>query len=128
LSVRNQGILETCFHVSYAPLLLCLQRSGMISGRRLLEAGTTTQRGFMPATIPGLLQTPEYARHVFEQLAVSSDGRPPTVEEAVRLRMRRQEVLRVPGKRFHILLTEAPLHYSTTVWYHPTRCAHSLRG
>lgn len=75
------------------------------------EAEATTQRGFMPATIPGLLQTPEFARRIFERNAEKLEGAPDTIDEAVLLRMRRQEVLRSPGKTFHIVMTEAPLHY-----------------
>jgi hypothetical protein len=74
------------------------------------EAKTTTQRGFVPVAIPGLLQTPEYARRVFENNATFGEV-PATVDEAVRLRMQRQEVLNAPEKSFHIVMTEAPLHY-----------------
>lgn len=78
-----------------------------------LEAETTIFRGFVCSAIPGLLQTPEYARNIFERLAALHRV-PAEVDEAVRLRMQRQEILHRTGKKFHIVLTEAVLHYSIT--------------
>lgn len=58
--------------------------------------------------VPGLLQTAEYAKHVL--LAVASlHGGGQDVSEAVRTRMRRQQVLYEPDKTVEILLTEAAL-------------------
>jgi transcriptional regulator with XRE-family HTH domain len=76
-----------------------------------LEAETTTFRGFVAALIPGLLQTPEYARSSFEYDAALHRV-PPEVDEAVRLRMQRQDALHARGKLFHIVLTEAALRYT----------------
>ncbi|MBO8186622.1 helix-turn-helix domain-containing protein [Streptomyces spirodelae] len=60
------------------------------------------------AVIPGLVQTPEYARHVItrysELLAPAGD-----IEAAVRARMKRQEWLYEPGRRLHVLIWEAAL-------------------
>jgi len=75
-----------------------------------LDARTRLFRAFEPTFIPGLLQTPEYARARFTQsiavFKVRND-----IDEAVRTRVRRQEVLYQPGKRFHFVLTEAALRY-----------------
>jgi transcriptional regulator with XRE-family HTH domain len=71
---------------------------------------TKLYRAFEPANIPGLLQTPEYARARFAQ-AVMVHRVPNDVNEAVRLRMQRQEMLYRPDKRFHFVLTEATLRY-----------------
>ncbi|MFE4692921.1 helix-turn-helix domain-containing protein [Streptomyces sp. NPDC056749] len=70
---------------------------------------TTKWRGYETSVIPGLFQTPDYARHVF--LHGSSVHRSPQdTEDAVRARMRRQDVLYESGKTFRVLLWEAALH------------------
>jgi hypothetical protein len=65
---------------------------------------------FEPAVIPGLLQTPEYARARFAQ-AVMVHKVPNDINEAVQMRMRRQEMLYHQDRRFHFVLTEAALRY-----------------
>ncbi len=70
---------------------------------------TTTWRGYETGVIPGLFQTPDYARHLFLANAALHDS-PRDTEEAVRARMRRQEVLYEPGKSFRVLVWEAALH------------------
>ena len=67
-------------------------------------------RVFEPATIPGLLQTAEYARARFAE-GISLFKVPNDVDEAVRARMQRQELLYRADKRFHFVLTEAALRY-----------------
>jgi len=62
--------------------------------------------------VPGLLQTADYARHVMETMVALREV-PDDVAEGVRLRMRRQEVLYDPAKRFRFLLTEAALRTRT---------------
>lgn len=74
------------------------------------DAGTKLYRVFESAFIPGLLQTSEYARARFAR-AVIVHKTPNDVNEAVRVRMQRQEVLYRPEKRFHFVLTEAALRY-----------------
>lgn len=73
-----------------------------------LEGNATLDRTFQPDLIPGLLQTPDYARHVFTALATLRDT-PNDIEAAVRLRMQRQAVLYDRAKQFRFLLTEAAL-------------------
>ncbi|WP_327582451.1 helix-turn-helix domain-containing protein [Nonomuraea sp. NBC_00507] len=75
-----------------------------------LEAGATHIRAFETTVVPGLLQTPDYARHRIAQ-SVERHGLPDDVDEGVRGRMQRQEVLYRPGKRLHFVLTEAVLRY-----------------
>lgn len=72
------------------------------------EAGTTLLRAFEPATVPGLLQTPDYARAVLDGI-VEQYGVVDDVDEAVRTRMRRQEALYRPGRRHRFMLTESAL-------------------
>lgn len=88
-------------------------RSGTAQRQRVnipLEAYAALVRVFVPDLVPGLLQTAEYARHVFARL-VNLHGIPNDVEAGTRTRMRRQQVLYDPAKRFRFLLTEAALHY-----------------
>lgn len=70
---------------------------------------TATMRGYEATVIPGLFQTPEYARNL---LAVNAAlmGSPRDTDEAVAARMRRQAVLYEPGKLFRVLVWEAALH------------------
>ena len=88
-------------------------RSGLKSHQTelaALDAKTRLFRALECTFIPGLLQTAEYARARFDQsvkvLQVASD-----VGEAVQARIRRQEMLYRPDKRFHFVLTEAALRY-----------------
>jgi transcriptional regulator with XRE-family HTH domain len=88
-------------------------RAGLRSHQKeLIEEDEKTRqyRVFESTFIPGLLQTPEYARARFEQ-AVMLHKTPNDVNEAVRERMRRQEILYSPDKQFHFVLTEAALRY-----------------
>jgi hypothetical protein len=75
-----------------------------------LEARATLIRVFTPEMVPGLLQTPDYARHVFDRLA-TLHGTPNDVEDGVKVRMHRQRVLYDSRKRLRFLLTEAALRY-----------------
>ncbi|WP_131786520.1 helix-turn-helix domain-containing protein [Protofrankia symbiont of Coriaria ruscifolia] len=75
-----------------------------------LDARTHTFRVFEPSTIPGLLQTAEYARARFTE-GVLLFKTPNDVDYAVRTRMQRQELLYRRDKLFHFVLTEAVLRY-----------------
>lgn len=90
------------------------QLAGGIRGRQevgvKLTDATKAIRGLEVSRIPGLFQTPEYARVVFDGLAQFRGLRPAT-EEAVEARMRRQEALYDPDKSFHFVLCEAALHH-----------------
>ncbi|HEY1622562.1 MAG TPA: helix-turn-helix transcriptional regulator [Streptosporangiaceae bacterium] len=87
------------------------------SGQRLhqvalaeTEAEAESVRNFENVMVPGLLQTPGYARSMLsERLAdiTSVDD----VDDAVAGRMQRQHALYNSGKRFHFIITEAALRY-----------------
>lgn len=74
------------------------------------ESRATVMRAFEPAVVPGLLQTPDYARRRLAQ-SVRRHGVPDDVDEGVRVRMQRQEILYRADKRFHFVVTEATLRY-----------------
>ncbi|WP_432021075.1 helix-turn-helix domain-containing protein [Streptomyces sp. 1222.5] len=71
---------------------------------------TTLIRGVEVSRVPGLFQTPEYARVIFDANA-EFRGIPPTTDDAVEKRMRRQEALYDPEKSFRFLVCEAALYH-----------------
>jgi len=73
-----------------------------------LDQKTRTFRAFEATVIPGLLQTAEYARARFAE-GIRVLRLPNDINEAVQGRVRRQEILYRPDKRFHFVLTEAAL-------------------
>jgi transcriptional regulator with XRE-family HTH domain len=75
-----------------------------------IDAQTSSFRVFDPATIPGILQTAEYARARFAEGALLF-GTPNDIDYAVRARMQRQELLYRRDKQFHFVITEATLRY-----------------
>jgi transcriptional regulator with XRE-family HTH domain len=88
-------------------------RTGMASRQRAIaeiEAGATVVRNFETTFVPGLLQTPEYARCRLAE-AMEYDGAGDDLDTAVYERMRRQQVLYQTGKRHHFVVTEAALRY-----------------
>lgn len=70
---------------------------------------TSTVRGYEATVIPGLFQTPDYARHLLIANAELMQS-PCDTDEAVNARMKRQEVLYEPGKSFRVLVWEGVLH------------------
>lgn len=70
---------------------------------------STMLRAWQGDMVVGMLQTPDYARTVFAQFAELQQS-PRDVEDAVRARTRRQELLYRPGRVFHIVMWEAALH------------------
>ncbi|MFR9726051.1 helix-turn-helix domain-containing protein [Streptomyces sp. MS19] len=74
------------------------------------EARTRLFRVFEATVIPGLLQTPDYARARFTE-AARRLAAPSGIDAAVAGRMRRQDILYRADKRFHVLLTEAALRF-----------------
>ncbi|MFI2368386.1 helix-turn-helix domain-containing protein [Streptomyces sp. NPDC018833] len=77
-----------------------------------VDESTRTIRAFESTWVPGLLQTPEYARcrlaEVVDLYGVAND-----IDAGVQARMERQNVLYRPGRRFHFIITEAVLRYGT---------------
>ncbi|WP_017574744.1 helix-turn-helix domain-containing protein [Nocardiopsis kunsanensis] len=84
--------------------------SGIQSRMVTEEEQVRVFRVFEPLIIPGLLQTPGYARAVME--AANRKNRTPSfgIEDALHQRIRRQELLYRRGKRFCFILSEAALH------------------
>ncbi|MBZ6139412.1 helix-turn-helix transcriptional regulator [Streptomyces olivaceus] len=60
------------------------------------------------STVCGMVQTADYARHVFDRYT-DLRGSPRDTEEAVRARMKRQEWLYQPGKQLELLMWEGAL-------------------
>jgi transcriptional regulator with XRE-family HTH domain len=86
-------------------------RSGISARQREsldLETKARRFRVFNTHYVPGVLQTPDYARAMLGKGA-RLHGAPDDIEEAVAIRMRRQELLYRPGKSFHMVVTEAVL-------------------
>ncbi|MFG2917273.1 helix-turn-helix domain-containing protein [Kitasatospora sp. NPDC048298] len=73
------------------------------------ERNARVVRAYEPTVVPGLLQTPDYARHVLLAAAALHQS-PRDTDEAVRERMRRQELLYETGRRFRFILWEGALH------------------
>lgn len=72
------------------------------------HADASVFRGWESSMIFGILQTPDYARHIFSRYAELQQS-PRDAEEAVRSRIKRQEALYDPAKHFHLILWEAAL-------------------
>jgi len=68
-------------------------------------------RNFQIMLIPGLLQTPEYARYRALEAVRLHGADPDGVDAVVMARMRRQEVLYDTTKTFMFIITEAALRY-----------------
>jgi transcriptional regulator with XRE-family HTH domain len=87
-------------------------RSGLAAiqeDMRDLEARTKLFRAFEPGIVMGLLQTAEYARHVFrkvKRLYSAADQ----IDAAVRVRMQRQEILYDRSRTFRFVVPESALH------------------
>jgi transcriptional regulator with XRE-family HTH domain len=90
-----------------------LLKAGMKSHQDTLsrqDEKTRLFRGFENTVVPGLVQTPEYARARFAQVVLVHNV-PNDINEAVKQRMQRQEMLYRPDKRFHLVITESVLRY-----------------
>jgi transcriptional regulator with XRE-family HTH domain len=73
-----------------------------------LEASVRLVRAFEPAVIPGMLETDEYAHKLFDDV-VALYGIPNDAEEAVRIRLRRRQLIHDPARRFEFIIGEAAL-------------------
>lgn len=67
------------------------------------EQGATRVRNYQDEVVPGLLQTPEYARAYFER------GRTTDIDAAVLARIGRQQILAEAGREFVFLIAERVL-------------------
>jgi transcriptional regulator with XRE-family HTH domain len=73
------------------------------------HADSAVLRAWQSSLVVGVLQTPDYARAIFTRFTELHKSKR-DIEDAVRSRMKRQEGLYDPGKRYHILMWEAVLH------------------
>jgi transcriptional regulator with XRE-family HTH domain len=73
------------------------------------QANSTVLRAWESSWIVGVLQTPDYARAVLTRSAELHRS-PRDIEDAVRSRMKRQELLYGQGRRYYIILWEPVLH------------------
>lgn len=74
-----------------------------------LYRDSTQFRIFQLAWVPGILQTPDYARQIFEDLNELDPGTPKNVDADVQTRMARREYLYDLSKRFEIIVSESVL-------------------
>lgn len=77
---------------------------------RQLEAEADHVRNFEAMCIPGLLQVPDYARHLLAR-ATRFAGTSPNLDEAVAARIHRQQILYSGQTKFHFVVTEAALRF-----------------
>ncbi|MEV8416022.1 helix-turn-helix transcriptional regulator [Streptomyces niveus] len=91
-------------------------RRQLASGHRAVQEkyvaayrDTSAVRGYEATVVPGLFQTPQYARHLLVHNAELMRS-PRDTDEAVRARMNRQQVLHEPGKSFRVLVWEGVLY------------------
>jgi transcriptional regulator with XRE-family HTH domain len=75
---------------------------------QVLEATAGSIKVYQPLLIPGLLQTPQYAKQVFTTGPAFSDQ---DVAERVAARMNRQAILYDENKRFAFVVPEAALRW-----------------
>ncbi|MFE7041222.1 helix-turn-helix domain-containing protein [Streptomyces atratus] len=73
------------------------------------ENGAAEIRNFESAVIPGLLQTAEYARHMFIRTTALHKS-VQDIDAGVNARMQRQQALYAPGRSFHFMVWEPALH------------------
>lgn len=73
------------------------------------ESAASVVRNFESAVVPGLLQTPDYARHMFIRTTELHRTKQ-DIDAGVTARMQRQQALYTPGRSFHFLLWEPALH------------------
>ncbi|MFD4631406.1 helix-turn-helix domain-containing protein [Streptomyces sp. NPDC058284] len=87
-----------------------LRRTGLHKHQdeiRAIEAQTTLMRLFQPSCIPGLLQTPEYARAILSRHGYTQGA----LEKMMGARLLRQEVLHDTGRTFRFVITESVLRW-----------------
>lgn len=73
-----------------------------------LEAQCRVQRHFLPTMVPGLIQTPAYARQALSRPVERSQA---AVEEIVNHKVQRQAILHREDKQFVFLFTNAALRW-----------------
>jgi transcriptional regulator with XRE-family HTH domain len=120
-----------CGTPDLAPELLAQQRAvhEMFTQWRRMEANgladaqksvidlwqaTTRFHAYDAWMIPGIFQTRGYTATVLRTIQAMRAVPVDDVEEAVEVRMRRQDILHAPGKQFAVILEESVLHHRIT--------------
>ncbi|MBC8090791.1 MAG: helix-turn-helix domain-containing protein [Pseudonocardia sp.] len=89
-----------------------IARTGMARHQRRLsdvDNATTMIRALELTMVPGLLQTPEYAREMF---AIATRSWPVSdIKAGIAERMQRQSILRDPERTVHLIISEAALRW-----------------
>jgi transcriptional regulator with XRE-family HTH domain len=99
--LKAAGSESMSWHVAHRGGLAARQRE-----MAALERSAAEIAHFQPEAIPGLLQSESYARRILAFADVTNKG---GIDAAVRERMKRQAILREPGRRFEYVLTEGAL-------------------
>jgi transcriptional regulator with XRE-family HTH domain len=73
-----------------------------------VEASARSVHYWHPTLVPGILQTPAYARAVYRAF---HGGDPPDLAETIARRMDRQALLHEPDRRFEFVIGEAALRW-----------------
>ncbi|MGW7469897.1 helix-turn-helix domain-containing protein [Streptomyces xantholiticus] len=91
-------------------------RRQLAAGHRPVQDALTVEyersahlRAWQNHMVVGMLQTPDYARHVFAAYADLHQS-PRDIDDAVRARIRRQALMYDTGRTWHVLMWEAALH------------------
>lgn len=114
-TVRELQSLLDQAREEYASWKANYRAAGGASGKQAdslaLELEATRIREFVPAFIPGLLQTAEYARELLHRPAGPSafGASEPDIDQMVAVRMQRQQILYRPGRQIQIVVLEAAL-------------------
>lgn len=75
-----------------------------------IEDGTRVLRAYQNYVVPGLLQTKDYMRAIFESAQYSAvKVRENTIKNAIDFRLRRQEIIKDRSRRFLFLIHETAL-------------------
>lgn len=104
-AIRRQYELAQLDPASY---LFMVANGADVQQRRFstLEAEALLIRDFQNSVIPGLLQTPAYAAHVFHQLGHSKEA----AKAAARERLIRQVIVNDPTKRFVFIVMDCAIY------------------
>ncbi|GAB3158297.1 helix-turn-helix transcriptional regulator [Myceligenerans halotolerans] len=86
-------------------------QSPVQAGYNALVERSTLIREFHTAIVPGMLQTPDYARAVLTSVSRLNDVPVPDIDDAVATRMARQKFLYEPGRRFEFVIAEPVLRW-----------------
>ncbi|MFG3030428.1 helix-turn-helix domain-containing protein [Streptomyces sp. NPDC048253] len=104
----SRDVRDLLFAVEAAPDTVELSDAEVSAGAALDEAVRSARlvRSFQCVVLPAMLQSAEYARHVF---ASAPNSTPEAVGRAVAARVERQSLLYEPGRESVFVLTEAVL-------------------